>query len=78
MPELKNSSRIALKATYVLHANDRQSAQAPLVQQSPEPSVFAKAQFVHSLRLSSRELGLVPDQLGVDDRETLCQIPARK
>lgn len=75
MPELKNSSRVAVKATYVTrpvatdppdHAGD----QAP----SREPSIFAKAELVRGLAMTGEEARQLEKGLDGEARETLCKL----
>src|SRR4051794_34479776 len=75
MPELKSSSRVALKATYVVKDAskvDRASPNAVLLPR--EPPVLAKLELLRGLRITDTEARRLTEQLHGDDRETLLKL----
>jgi len=70
MPELKNSSRVAPKATYVLRDTSKAN-RGPQNALQREPPVFAKAELVRGLRITETEARRLETRLSKDDRETL-------
>jgi hypothetical protein len=67
MPELKSSSRVALKATYVLKAPVGAAATGG---RAKEPTPFEKANFIRALRITPDEANRLTQTFRGDDHDT--------